>query len=92
MVRYFLVVQVPDARYVGRVPLTLRPGYRLFLGLECLEDAIPLLLDHIILDSGPSCRPFGRAWTAKAGKLTSMRDYVDTLAVSSAYLPDDRLG
>ena len=37
----------------GECPLTLRPGYRLFLGLECLEDAIPLLLDDIVHDSGP---------------------------------------
>ena len=53
VVRNFLVVQMPHPRYVGRVPLTLRPGYRLFLGLECLEDAIPLLLDDIVHDSGP---------------------------------------
>src|SRR5580704_846525 len=44
---------MPHPRYVGRVPLTLRPSYRLFLGLECLEDAIPLLLDDIVHDSGP---------------------------------------
>src|SRR5277367_2366660 len=49
----FLIVQMPDPRYVGRVPLTLRPGDRLCLGLECLEDAIPLFLDDIVHDSGP---------------------------------------
>jgi hypothetical protein len=46
-----LVVQMPDARYVGRVAVTLRPGYRLFLGLERFEDAVTFLLDDIVLDS-----------------------------------------
>jgi hypothetical protein len=49
---------MPDARYVGRVPLTLRTGDRLGLGLECLEDAIPLLLDDIALDSAPFLQAF----------------------------------
>jgi uncharacterized protein len=31
-----------------------------------------------------------QVWTAKAGQLTSMHEYVDTLAVNSAYLPDTR--
>jgi hypothetical protein len=62
VVRNLLVVQMPDARYVGRVPLTLRPGDRLWLGLECLEDAIPLLLDETQSSMEvPSCRPLGRA-------------------------------
>jgi hypothetical protein len=34
VVRDFLIVQMPDPRYVGRVPLTLRPRDRLSLGLE----------------------------------------------------------
>jgi hypothetical protein len=49
-----------DARYVGRMPLTLRPGYRLLLGFECFEDTIPFLLDNIVVDSAPLCRPVGR--------------------------------
>jgi hypothetical protein len=60
VVRNFLIVQMPDARYVGRVPLTLRLGDRLGLCLECLEDAIPMLLDDIVLDSAP-IRPTFRA-------------------------------
>ena len=55
----FLIVQMPDPRYVGRVPLTLRPGDGLCLGLECLEDAIPLFLDDIVHDSGPFPPAFG---------------------------------
>src|SRR5580693_10486760 len=55
----FLIVQMPDARYVGRVPLTLRPGDGLCLGLECLEHAIPLFLDDIVYDSGPFPPAFG---------------------------------
>jgi hypothetical protein len=61
VVRDILVVQVADARYVGRVPLTLRPGYRLFLVLEGFEDAVSLLLDDKVLDRATSGRPFGRA-------------------------------
>ena len=55
----FLIVQMPDARYVGRVPLTLRPGDGLCLGLECLEHAIPLFLDDIVHNSGPFPPAFG---------------------------------
>jgi hypothetical protein len=36
----------------GRI-LNRPPGDRLCLGLECLEDAIPLFLDDIVHDSGP---------------------------------------
>jgi hypothetical protein len=43
------------------VPLTLCPGYLLFLGLEGFEDAIPFLLDDIVLDSAPRRPPFGPA-------------------------------
>src|SRR6476646_2518821 len=50
---------MPDARYVGRVPLTLRPGDGLCLGLECLEHAIPLFLDDIVHNSGPFPPAFG---------------------------------
>jgi ketosteroid isomerase-like protein len=32
---------------------------------------------------------WAQIWTAETGKLTSMREYVDTLAVNSAYLPDN---
>jgi hypothetical protein len=60
VVRDFLIVQMPDPRYVGRVPLTLRPRDRLSLGLECFEDAVPSLLDDIILDIAPF-RPTFRA-------------------------------
>ena len=35
------------------VALALRQDYRLSLRLKCLEDAIPLLLDDIVLDSAP---------------------------------------
>jgi hypothetical protein len=53
---------MPDARYMGRVPLTLRPGDSLCLGLECLEHAIPLFLDDIVSTIAvPSRRPLGRA-------------------------------
>ena len=46
-----------------------------------------------VMSTGKTARSaWAQVWTAKAGKLTSMREYVDTLAVSSAYLPDDRLG
>jgi hypothetical protein len=55
----FLIVQMPDPRYVGRMPLTLRPGDGLCLGLECLEEAIPLFLDDIVHDSGPFPPAFG---------------------------------
>ena len=61
VVRDFLIVQMPDPRYVGRVPLTLRPGEGLCLGLECLEDAIPLFLDDIVHDSRPFPAAFGQA-------------------------------
>ena len=47
--RDFLIVQTPEVRYAGRVPLTLRPGDRFGLGLQCRQDAIPLLLDDIPL-------------------------------------------
>src|SRR5580692_11774088 len=55
----FLIVQMPDPRYVGRMPLTLRPGDGLCLGLECLQEAIPLFLDDIVHDSGPFPPAFG---------------------------------
>jgi hypothetical protein len=60
VVRDFLIVQMPDTRYVGRVPLTLRPGDGLCLTLECFEHAIPLFLDDIVHNSGPFRRPLGR--------------------------------
>jgi uncharacterized protein len=45
-----------------------------------------------VISTGKTARSaWAQVWTAKAGKLTSMREYVDTLAVNSAYLPDDRL-
>jgi hypothetical protein len=34
------------------MPLALRPGYRLRLGLERLQDAIAFLLDDKVLDWG----------------------------------------
>jgi hypothetical protein len=61
VVRNLIVVQMLDARHVGRVPLTLRPGDRLCLGLECLEDAIPLLLEDVVLDGSPLLPAFGGA-------------------------------
>ena len=60
MVRYVFVVLVPDARYVGRVPFLLSPVYGLFLGLECFQDATPLLLDNKVFDGGPFWPPFWR--------------------------------
>jgi ketosteroid isomerase-like protein len=45
-----------------------------------------------VISTGKTARSaWAQVWTAKAGKLTSMREYVDTLAVNSAYLPDKRL-
>ena len=45
-----------------------------------------------VMSTGKTARSaWAQVWTAKAGKLTSMREYVDTLAVNSAYLPDNRL-
>ena len=45
-----------------------------------------------VISTGKTARSaWAQVWTAKAGKLTSMREYVDTLAVNSAYLPDNRL-
>jgi ketosteroid isomerase-like protein len=44
-----------------------------------------------VISTGKTARS---AWvqvrTVKAGKLTSMHEYVDTLTVNSAYLPDNR--
>ncbi len=45
-----------------------------------------------VISTGKTARSaWAQVWTAKAGKLTSMREYVDTLAVNSAYLPHNRL-
>ena len=44
-----------------------------------------------VISTGKTARSaWVQIWTAKAGKLTSMHEYVDTLAVNSAYLLDSR--
>src|SRR6478609_4689254 len=73
VVRDFLIVQMPDTRYVGRVPLTLRPGDGLCLGLECLEHAIPLFLDDIVHNSGPFPPAFGAGLNEDCRHVSSPR-------------------
>jgi uncharacterized protein len=44
-----------------------------------------------VMSTGKTARSaWAQVWTAKAEKLASMHEYVDTLAVNAAYLPDDR--
>jgi uncharacterized protein len=43
-----------------------------------------------VISTGKTARSaWAQVWTAEAGKLASMHEYVDTLAVNSAYLPDN---
>ena len=42
-----------------------------------------------VASTGKTARSaWAQIWTVEAGKLASMHEYVDTLAVNSAYLPD----
>jgi hypothetical protein len=59
MIRISLVVQMPDARYVGRVLLALCPDDRQCLRFAYLEYAIPLPLDDKVLDGAPLRATFG---------------------------------
>jgi hypothetical protein len=72
----FLVVVMTDARFVGRVPLTLPPGDSLCLGLKCLEDAVSFLLDNIVVDSAPLLPAFGAGLN---------EDFVMTFSLGDCY-------
>ena len=59
MVGLVLFVQVPDAGDVGRVAFLLRPSDCLVLSFERREDAVGVVLDHIILDGAAFLAAFG---------------------------------
>jgi hypothetical protein len=59
VVREVVIVQMPDVRYLGERPSLFAQGIAIGLGLECLQDAIPLLLDDLALDGSPVPPAFG---------------------------------
>ena len=63
LVRFLLVIQMPNARDVRSVPVLLRPFDCFALRFEGGEDMIRVILNHIIVDRAALGRPFGRGST-----------------------------
>jgi hypothetical protein len=53
VIRFLLVIQVPDASHVRSVAVFPRPVDRFVLRFEGCEDMIRMVFDHIIVDMAP---------------------------------------
>jgi hypothetical protein len=60
MISFLLVVQVPDASDMRRMPVTFRPCDRFVLRLERGEDMVGMVFNDIVVDMTPLGAPF---WT-----------------------------
>ena len=82
----FLVVQVPDASDMRRVPRLLRPFDCFVLGLEGLKDMVRVVFNDVILYGLPSGRPFGLASTKTRTILFSLYFCVAVAIVNCGFL------